>query len=166
LEDVHRHRLEERAAELAEHHAFSSDTGDLAKAVVFGELAAKRATEVFAYGEASRCLERALVAPELADPEDTSERCDRLLALSEALPPAGETERVIKQTAAEALQLADRLGDPRRAFKACRLALDSLEARGAGTFVARRSTANGQNERSAMPGPTASSGCTRTSCWR
>ena len=70
LEEVHRRRLDEHAAELAEHYAFSSDALDLAKAVHYGELAARRATDVFAYGEAARQLERALVVLELADPED------------------------------------------------------------------------------------------------
>jgi DNA-binding CsgD family transcriptional regulator len=131
LETVHSRRLDQHAAELAEHYAYSSEEADLAKAVRFGELAARRATDVFAYGEAVRHLEGTLVVQELADPDDIAKRCDLLLALSEALFPAGETERVIMQTAPEALQLAERLGDPRRAFKACRLALDSLDARGA-----------------------------------
>jgi predicted ATPase len=59
LEEVHVRRLGEHAGELAEHFAFSSDTNDLAKAVHYGEFAAMRASEVFAYGEAARQLERA-----------------------------------------------------------------------------------------------------------
>jgi predicted ATPase/DNA-binding CsgD family transcriptional regulator len=125
LETVHGRRLNQHAAELAEHYAYSSEGADLAKAVRFGELAARHAADVFAYGEAARHLERALVVQELADPDDIARRCDLLLALSEALFPAGETDRVIDQTAPEALQLADRLGDPRRAFRACRLALET-----------------------------------------
>ena len=81
LEEVHARRLEEHATELAEHYAFSSDTLDLGKAVHYGELAARRATDVFAYGEAARQLERTLVVLDLADPEDQSKRCDLLLAL-------------------------------------------------------------------------------------
>jgi predicted ATPase len=44
LEEVHARRLEEHAAELAEQYAFSSDAGNLAKAVSYGELAARRAS--------------------------------------------------------------------------------------------------------------------------
>lgn len=69
-------------------------------------VAARRAAEAFAYGEAARHRERALVVQELADTDDIAERCDLLVALSKALFPAGATERVIEQTAPEALQLA------------------------------------------------------------
>ena len=130
LEEVHARRLEEHATELAEHYAFSSDPLDLAKAVHYGELAARRATDVFAYGEAARQLERTLVVLDLADPEDESKRCDLLLALGQALWPAGETERVIAHVAPDALALAEKQGDRSRAFRACRLALDCLQAQG------------------------------------
>jgi predicted ATPase len=131
LEEVHMRRLEEHAAELGEHYAFSSDTRDLMKAIEYGELAAGRATEVFAYGEAARQLERTLVVLDLADPEDTSKRCDLLLALGQALWPAGENERVIAHVAPDAFALAEKQGDRSRAFRACRLALDCLQAQGA-----------------------------------
>jgi hypothetical protein len=70
----------------------SSDTADLAKAVSYGELPARRATEVFAYGEAARQLDRALVVQDLVDPDDRVRRCDLLLALGEAQFPAGEND--------------------------------------------------------------------------
>jgi DNA-binding CsgD family transcriptional regulator len=130
LEEVHGRRLEEHAAELAEHYAFSSDTSDLIKAVRYCELAARRATEVFAHGEAARQLDRALVLQDLVDPDDAAKRCDQLLALGEALFPAGQNERVITHVAPDALELADALADRSRAFRACRLALDCLYARG------------------------------------
>jgi DNA-binding CsgD family transcriptional regulator len=130
LEQVHARRLEEHAAELAEHYSFSSDTSDLAKAVRYGELAAKRATEVFAYGEAARQLDRALVVQDLVDPDDQAKRSDLLLTLGEVLLPAGETERVIAHIGPEVLALAEALGDRGRAFRACCLALDGLFAKG------------------------------------
>jgi DNA-binding CsgD family transcriptional regulator len=133
LENVHGRRLEEHAAELAEHYAFSSDAADLAKSVHYAELAAKRASDVFAYGEAARQLERALAVQDLVDPDDQAKRCDLLLSFGEALFPAGETERVIAEIAPDALRLADSLGDRTRAFRACRLALDCLFAQGAGS---------------------------------
>jgi DNA-binding CsgD family transcriptional regulator len=124
-------RLEEHAAELAEHYSFSSDATDLSKAVHYATLAAKRATEVFAYGEAARQLERALAVQDLVDPDDRVKRLDLLLALGSALFPSGETERVITQVAPEAFALAEGSGDLGRAFRACRLALDCLFAVGA-----------------------------------
>jgi DNA-binding CsgD family transcriptional regulator len=137
LEGVHARRLEEHAAELAEHYSFSSDPGDLAKAVEYATLAARRATEVFAYGEAARQLERALVVQDLVDPDDRCKRCDLLLGLAETLFPAGETDRVITQVAPEAVALAEALGDRVRAFRACRLAVACLYAQGAGIYAAQ-----------------------------
>jgi hypothetical protein len=81
LESVYGRRLEEHAAELAEHYAYSSDPADLAKAVEYGELAAQRAMSVYAYGEAERHLEHALKVQEVLDPDDKGKRCDLLSAL-------------------------------------------------------------------------------------
>ena len=41
LEEVYKNRLEEHAAELAEHFSYSSDSADLTKAVSYGEMAAQ-----------------------------------------------------------------------------------------------------------------------------
>jgi DNA-binding CsgD family transcriptional regulator len=123
-------RLEEHASELAEHYAFTSDPLDLRKSVHYGELAARRAMDVFAYGEAARQLERTLLVLDLADPQDNEKRCDLLLALGQALWPGGETERVIAQVAPDAFALAEKLDDRSRAFRVCRLALDALQAQG------------------------------------
>jgi DNA-binding CsgD family transcriptional regulator len=130
LEDVYARRLDEHAAELAEHYEFSSDTSDLMKAVHYGELAARRASEVFAYGEATRLVDRALIVLDLAEPDDRAKRCDLLLLVAEVLFFSGQHERVITQLAPEALVLADDLGDRSRAFRACRLALDCLFSAG------------------------------------
>jgi DNA-binding CsgD family transcriptional regulator len=143
LEDVHARRLEEHAAELAEHYSFSSDTSDLSKAVDYAMLAAKRATEVFAYGEAARQLERALAVQDLVDPDNRAKRLDLLLALGVALLPSGETDRVTNGVAPDAFALADGLDDRARAFRACRLALDCLFAQGASAGLAGGSS-NGQ----------------------
>ena len=87
LEAVHARRLEDHAAELAEHFAHSSDAADLKKAVNYGELAAQRAMGVYAYGEAERHWARALSAQEVLDPDDAAKRVDLLLALGEAILP-------------------------------------------------------------------------------
>jgi DNA-binding CsgD family transcriptional regulator len=130
LEEVYARRLDQHAGELAEHFSFYSDTLNLMKAVQYGEVAARRSSEVFAYGEAARQLERALVVLDLAEPDDNAKRCDLLLALGEALLPIGETRRAVVSIAPEALALAQSLSDRSRAFRACRLALDGLMAQG------------------------------------
>jgi predicted ATPase len=85
LEEVYARRLREHAGALAEHYAFSSDALDLAKAVHYGELAAQSATDAFAYAEAARHLERALVIQDLVNPDDAAKCCDLLLAHGRAL---------------------------------------------------------------------------------
>jgi DNA-binding NarL/FixJ family response regulator len=137
LEAVHGRQLDEHAAELAEHYAFSPDPLDLAEAVRYGELAAQRASDVFAFGETVRQLERAVMVQELADPEDKVKRCDLLLALGEAMVAAGEPERVLARVTPDARALADAIGDRSRAFRACHVALESLEAQGAMTGTRR-----------------------------
>jgi DNA-binding CsgD family transcriptional regulator len=126
LEEIHARRLEEHAAELAEHYSFSSATSDLSKAVDYATMASQRATEVFAHGEAARQLERALAVQELVDPDDRLKGLDLLLALGAALLASGETERVVQHVAPKALALAEGLGDRSRSFRICRLTLECL----------------------------------------
>src|SRR4029077_13153713 len=64
-------------------------------------------------------------------------RCDLLLSLGEALVAAGEPERALAQVAPDAHALADAVGDRSRAFRACHVALESLEAQGAMTGTRR-----------------------------
>jgi tetratricopeptide (TPR) repeat protein len=126
LEQQYAARLDEHAAELAEHFAQSSDPADLTKAVHYAELAAQRSMAVFAYGEAVHHLEQALLAQEVLDPDDRAKRCDLLLALGAAQMPIGNPRRVADTIAPEAFALADRLGDRARAFRACHQALEAL----------------------------------------
>jgi hypothetical protein len=133
LEEVFAQRLQEHAAELAEHFAYSSDADALAKAVIYGELAASRASEVSAYGEAVRHLDQALKVQDVLDPADKTKRCDLLLALGDALPRAGEPLRAAQAVAPEALSLADQLGDPIRASHACQVAIMGLRVQSGGT---------------------------------
>jgi hypothetical protein len=84
LETLYTKSLEGHAAELAEHFSHSTDPADLKKAVEYGEMAAKKAIDVYAYGEAVRLLEQALKVQEVLDPEDKAKRCDLLLALGPA----------------------------------------------------------------------------------
>jgi tetratricopeptide (TPR) repeat protein/archaellum biogenesis ATPase FlaH len=130
LETLYAKRLEGHATELAEHFSHSTDPADLAKAVSYGKMAAKRATDVYAYGEAVRLLEQALKVQEVLDPEDKAKRCDLLLALGDALILAGEHQRVVNTEAPQALSLAEAIADNTRASRACLLAMQGLTAYG------------------------------------
>jgi tetratricopeptide (TPR) repeat protein len=130
LEILYARRLEGHATELAEHFSHSTDPADLMKAVEYGKMAAKRATDVYAYGEAVRLLEQALKVQEVLDPEDKAKRCDLLLALGDALILAGEHQRVVNTEATQALSLAEAIPDNTRASRACLLAMQGLTVYG------------------------------------
>ena len=126
LERLHADDLDEHAAELAEHFALSRDPADLRKAVQYARLAADRAVAVSAYGEVVRLLEQALQAQDLLDPNDRMARCRLLLALGEAVGPAGEPRRAYEEVAEEAFQLAVAAGDYDCAVQACMIATAAL----------------------------------------
>jgi len=135
LEAVYGRRVEEHAAELAEHYAQSTDPADLEKALHYSELAAQRASSVFAYGEAARHLEQALKVQEVLNPDDKARRCDLLLGLGEALIPAGEPQRVPVDVASVALTLAEQMEDRPRAYRASSLATRALGSSAAGAAI-------------------------------
>ncbi len=126
LESVHQRRLEDHSSEMAEHFSQSSVPEDLTKAVQYGEMAAQRALSVSGYGEAARLLGQAIQVQEVLDLEDKAKRCDLLLALGEALMPAGEPRRAYETVAPEAFSLAEEVGDSDRASLACRVAITGL----------------------------------------
>ncbi len=119
LEEIYASRLEEHAAELAEHFSYSSDTVDLEKAVSYGEMAAKRAMDVYAYGEAVRLLDQALKVQEILDPDDKGKRCDLLLDLCDALLVVPDARRIMETEAPVVYSLAENLGDSARAVRIC-----------------------------------------------
>jgi tetratricopeptide (TPR) repeat protein len=135
LETLYAKRLKEHAAELAEHFSHSTDPADLKKAVEYGEMAAKRATDVYAYGEAVRLLAQALEVQEVLDFENKAKRCDLLLALGDALLLAGEPQSVIDIEAPQALSLAEAITDNTRASRACLLAMKGLVIYGTTTMA-------------------------------
>ena len=135
LETQYAGRLEEHAAELAEHFSQSTDPNDLVRAVEYGELAARRAAAVYAYPEAARLLESAVQVQEVVNPNDKAKRCDLLLALGEALMPTGEPQRVYEEVAEEALALAEAIGDKERASRACQQASSAMRQYGAATMM-------------------------------
>jgi predicted ATPase/DNA-binding CsgD family transcriptional regulator len=126
LDAAYSARVEEHAAELAEHFAFSSEPLDLARAVSYGQLAARQAMSVYVYAEAVRLLERALAVQAELDPQAAIVRCDLLLAVGEALLPTGEAFRVKDAVAAEAFALAEAQHDETRAARASMQALHAL----------------------------------------
>jgi len=126
LETLYAKRIEEHAAELAEHFSHSTDPADLAKVVSYGEMAAGRATAVYAYGEAVRLLDQALRVQKVLDPEDKGKVCDLLVDLGDALIYAGEPRRVLDMEAPTALSLAEAISDTARAARACILAMEAL----------------------------------------
>ena len=126
LEEVYARRLDEHAAELAEHYSHSSSADDLTRAVEYGEMAARRALGVHAYGEAARHLEQALRVQDVLDPDDRPKRCDLLVSLGTAMMVAGDAKRAHEEIAPEALALAEGLDDRKRAARACWLALEAM----------------------------------------
>ena len=91
LESQYASRLEEHAAELAEHFAQSHRPRPTwRRRCTTASWRRSGRLSVYAYGEAVRHLEQALEVQEVLDPDDKAKRCDLLLALGEALVPAGE----------------------------------------------------------------------------
>jgi eukaryotic-like serine/threonine-protein kinase len=130
LETIYAKRLEEHAAELAEHFSQSTDPADLVKAVSYGEMAAKRAMEVYAYGEAARLLDQTLKVQRVLDSENKPKICDLLLDFSDVLLEVPDTKRIIESEAPEAFSLAESLGDNSRAVRACIAALFAVANQG------------------------------------
>ena len=128
LEAVHAGNLVPHAAALAMHYRLADGQGR--KALAYAERVAERALASYAYAEAARHLEQALELQEVLDPDDRAKRCDLLLALGEALLPAGEPLRVAEAIMPEALALAESVEDERRATRACLLALEGLDRYG------------------------------------
>jgi tetratricopeptide (TPR) repeat protein len=132
LEQIYKNKLDQHAAELAEHFSYSSDRADLEKAVSYGEMAARRATDVYSYGEAVRLLEQALKVQEVLDPEEKLKRCDLLLALGWARFYNHEYRHILDSEAPAALALAEGLVDTGRACQACLLASFAISGTGMG----------------------------------
>ena len=96
LEDLHGADLEPYLSELAYHFGEAAEGGDLDKAVDYARRAGDQAIGLLAFEEAASHYDRALQALELADTPDEAARGDLLVALSEALRGAGETNRAVE----------------------------------------------------------------------
>jgi hypothetical protein len=126
LEAHYSSRLEEHAAELAEHFAQSTDQADLAKAIHYHRLAAQRAASIFAYMEAAGHLERCLDIVDVLEPTNQREQLETLLALCSVLLDGSAARRLLDDPAPRALTLAQTLGDDESASRVCTLALAAL----------------------------------------
>jgi class 3 adenylate cyclase/tetratricopeptide (TPR) repeat protein len=126
LEAEYAASLPEHAAQLADHFAHSSDPDDLAKAVSYGEVAARRAAEVYAHGEAARLLEQTLDVQDVLDPANRARICDLSIVLVEALLDAGQAVRVVEEVAPRAFELAEALDEADRIAQVCAQACRGL----------------------------------------
>ena len=129
LEAQYAKRLEEHAAELAEHFSQSTDPADLARAVSYSDLAAKRAVSVYAYGEAVRHFEQALKVQKVLDPDDVPRQTDLLLDMGNAMNLSGEPGRALETVYPVAFSLAEAAHDSARASRACTLAMVGMNYR-------------------------------------
>jgi tetratricopeptide (TPR) repeat protein len=126
LEEIFKTRLEEHATELTEHFSYSSDSADLKKAVSYGEMAAKRAVEVYAWGEAVRLLEQTIKVQEILDTDDKGKRCDLLLELADSLLLNGEPRRALDNELTEAFSLVEAMSTNERTTRVSETALKAL----------------------------------------
>jgi hypothetical protein len=134
MEKQYEKRIEEHATELAEHFSQSTDPDDLKKAVKYGEMAAKRASGVYAYSEAARILEQALKVQRVLDASDKTRLCKLLLDLADALHLSGESRRALDSELQEAFSLAESTGDRELASRTCMIAMVCLVYYGMGSF--------------------------------
>jgi hypothetical protein len=135
LEQQYDKRLAEHASELAEHFSQSTDPTDLEKAVEYGEMAAKRAYEVYAYGEAVRLLDQTIKVQEILDFDNKSKRCELYFNLCRALSNVGDYKRINESVAEETLQLAESIGDTSIAGELCRIAMSAMYFQGGPNVV-------------------------------
>jgi predicted ATPase len=131
IEMVHsQHATPAHIAALATHYRNAGALADIEKAIGYSVRAAEAATGVFAWDEAVGHYEGVLQILELK-PEEESRRCDFLLSLGWTLMPSGETKRVMESVAPDAMTIAERIGDEKRAAAACRLATEAFHRAGA-----------------------------------
>ncbi len=111
LEARYGDRFEPHLAELAHHFCEAASGGDIAKAIDYGQRAARRALAALAYEEAADLFERTLTAIEASDDVDELLHCELLLAHGDALFKAGAPEESDK-TFREAIEIARRIDEP------------------------------------------------------
>ena len=126
IERVHGRNVESHLSEIANHFVQAMPASAPQRALAYARRAGERAQTVFAYEEAVKFYESALRVLDVSAVRETPERCDLLLALSEAQMSLGEPRRVANSLAAEAFAIAETIADRGRASKACRIVLEAL----------------------------------------
>jgi DNA-binding CsgD family transcriptional regulator len=130
IEQLRSRDLDGHASELAHHFFQAAPAGVGEHAIAYATQAAEQATQLFAYDEAVRRFTQALEVQETLQPDDRVTRCELLLQLGAVLGPAGAPERVYRDIAESAFQLAEAAGDAARAERACAIALEALHRLG------------------------------------
>jgi DNA-binding winged helix-turn-helix (wHTH) protein len=92
LEGFHRSGSDAPLAEIAHHYFEAVPGGDVERAMVWCERAARHAHALFAYEESARHYERALEAHQFSDSGDDARRCDLLLRAGEELHMGGQRD--------------------------------------------------------------------------
>ena len=100
-------------------------------------MAARRASDVYDYGEAVRLLQQALKVQEVLDPNDKAKQCDLLTGLGVALSRTLQQDRAVSVEYAQALVLADEMADRKRAAMICYRAARAVYSKGTATHGSR-----------------------------
>jgi archaellum biogenesis ATPase FlaH len=139
LESKYASRLEEHATELAEHFSHSTDSADLEKAVTYSEMAARRAVDVYAYGEAVRLLDQSVNVQKVLDPNNKEKICDLLIDLCDNLYLIPEPRRILETEAPAALSIAESLGNDALIVRVCISVMKAIQVeQGALSWTDRR----------------------------
>jgi class 3 adenylate cyclase len=126
LEQRYSGRLAQNLSELAYHFVRGRSAGSWEKAVMYAQGAGNKALATYAYEEAAGQFEAALSVLDQEGLGVSTQRCDLLLALARALSASRGLQRVTDDVAPSALKIAEDLGDHRRAYLACRVAIEAL----------------------------------------
>ncbi len=110
-------RLDARVEELAHHFFAALPTGTSAKAVDYAVRAARKAERDLAHEEAVRYWEQSLTALDRTAADETEQRYEVLLGLSQARRRIGDVRRA-RERLEEAIAIARSLGDTDRAARA------------------------------------------------
>ncbi|MFC1947883.1 tetratricopeptide repeat protein, partial [Chloroflexota bacterium] len=106
-------------------------------AVLYGEMAAVKAENVFAYGEAVRLWEHTIKAQKSVDSSGLKKLCDLLLSLGDALLNEGDAKRILEIEAPRAWSLAQSIPDTDQSSRVCHLAMLALFY--SGTYMSLKS---------------------------
>src|SRR5215472_2716729 len=116
LDDLTSERPYQRIDELAHHWLAATSLVDPAMAIRYAQRAGDRAMSGFAFEEAAKYYDQALKLCQHGDADSEPVRCDLLTALCDAERRSGS--HIWRETAAKAVTVARRVGDPVRLAQA------------------------------------------------